>query len=65
MKKQNLFLTFAGLFLGLVGTLAGIYFSSSIENTSLLFGLVVAIWVAVFSGIVAGRINKLKEFSER
>lgn len=65
MKKPNLFLTIAGLALGLAGTLAGIYFTSSIANTPLLFGLVVAVWVAVSSGIVAGSINKLTEFTER
>lgn len=62
MKKPNLFLTIAGLFLGLAGTLAGMYFSSSIVNTPFLFGLVIAVWVAVSSVFVAGRINKLKEF---
>lgn len=62
MKKPNLFLTIVGLVLGLSGTLAGVYFSSSVSNTPFLFGLVVALWASVSSGIVAGRIHKLKEF---
>lgn len=62
MKKPNLLLTTTGLVLGLVGTLTGMYFSASIASTPFLLGLVTAIWAAICSGVVAGRMNKLKKF---
>jgi len=64
-NKSSVYLSITGLSLGLIGTLAGITFSSAIPATPSTYGVITATWVAISAAIVAGIIKpKAKETKE-
>ncbi len=58
IQLHNQFFAIVGLSVGLVATLFGLHSSSAIEPTPLLMGIVSAVWCAVSTSIIGGRVNK-------
>ncbi len=57
-KSHNQYYPIAGLSLGLLCTLSGIYMSSVIESTPALMGMVSAVWCAVSASILGSKFSK-------